>query len=135
MLYEITIEGNETIEFTMENVLSNKITDVEFKSNTIDDDTLEHDSNARCEFVIKGKIDEKSNVEVLKIAKWSIEKEDVHRKLKIKVYDQNNKKVLRTYIFDRIFCIDYSEKLCGNDLTFELYAAQSKNKEMSIISD
>ncbi len=136
MKYVVKITGGAEgdILFTEEEGLSEKITQCVYKLDTVDDNTLDRDTNARCTFEIHGIIDVKSADITLKLAKWSKEKKSVYRKLEIEVYDDGNdggENKLRYYEFDRIFCIDYTEewglKDQKNDNRFTLYLAQGPN--------
>lgn len=70
--------------------------------------------SARNEFIFEGKID-KNNYQMLqKVAEWAISTSNVYREIEIVVKDENNGNMeMRRFVFDEVFCIDYSE-IYGN---------------------
>lgn len=140
MNYKIEIEGGEApivIEAGTNDEGNGMVQSIKFKLNTIDNNTIDRDNGARAEFTIIGEANKDEDYEILTaLAKWSITRNNVYRKFRITVYDPNSSendgdKVVRTYYFDNIFCIDYEETFGGeessNGTKFVLFAAQSKN--------
>lgn len=136
--YKITIKGKKTIEFSCQQDNKNDvITGVEFKFNS-SDETKERDRYGRVELRIYGKFDDtpESLSQIDELAKWSLSKDDIYREVTIVATtsggnDEEGGNFTRSYHFDKIFCVDYSERLgaaAENDevgLEFELFMAQA----------
>lgn len=89
------------------------ISKVFFKMNTLNDDTLNRDSSARCELIIEGEINKYTKEETMKLTKWAMTGSGeslLYRKVTVVIYTDNNREeVLREYKLDKMFCIDYDE--------------------------
>ena len=134
MYYKIQIEPNNAeisaIEFTTnpsasgdDEVKASKITGFAFKMNS-DDESIERDQQARCEMRLRGRIDQYSCEKTQKLAEWSLKTENFFAKVTVELVVGNDQpKTIRTYIFDRMFCVDYSEDFGDYDT-----AASASNK-------
>lgn len=135
--YKISITNSEgAIEFSTageDNAVS--IKSVEFRMNTLNDDTRNRADTVRAEFEIKGKIDNNNRDNTLKLLNWSIDKNQktLYRDVEVIVYNSENCSgdVLRRYDISNMFVIDY-EEFCVNEensqnketLDFRLFIAQ-----------
>ncbi len=120
--YDPTITLNETkSEYDF-------ITDLQYKLNSLDPTSVER-GTARAEFYIKGNITPDNYKELTMISEWSFRKKDHYMILTIGCIDADRitgePAICRTFKFDCIFCIQYSEKYNDNEKTFELVMAQS----------
>lgn len=122
-VYDVKIESSEgEIFFGMNNDNEGgAIKNVVFKMNTLKSDTLNRDDSVRCELILEGNINKETKAETLKLAKWAMTKSGesvLYRKVTVIVYtDGERAEVLRQYIVDKMFCIDYDEifeKSAGN---------------------
>ena len=132
-IYNVTIRDSkkQEIKFTPNDNNDDPITGVEFVYNS-DDKSLDHDKNARVEVTIKGKFN--SNTDTLKaitaLANWAIQRTDVYREVEITASTTEGdgteaENFVRSYKFDRMFCIDYKEKINDQGIfVFELFMAQ-----------
>lgn len=136
MKYELMVskEGKEEIVLNTENGLAEKITNFEFKLNSIDDDSPTRDRAARCEIRMEGIIDDKSYNETVRLIQWAVEKSNNLRKIKIVVKDDNDN-VFRTYELDNMFCVDAEEIWKANKGTFSIFIAQAPNANQVDILD
>lgn len=133
MGFRLNIEGAETIQLGLENILT-----VEFKTDTPDD------SNARSTdlgvtALITGKIitavDGEEADDTIKLTKWSLvpaENADCYRKVKIDVISASQ--VVRQISFPNAFVVDYKERYGDVEGigTFELLIKQKKDKTGSL---
>lgn len=148
--YEITITNSEgTIEFSTaneDNAVS--IESVEFRMNTINDNTRNRADAVRAEFEIKGTVDNNNRDNTLKLLKWSIDKDQktLYRDVEVIVYNSKNCSgdVLRRYQIANMFVIDYEEfnviekdgKENEEALNFRLFIAQKEgNKDIKVFSN
>ncbi len=135
MKCEITI-GDIKLESKEEHI------NVEFKTNTLNNDDLER-ASYRVEFKISGDITDENFEQLYKLAKWSYQAEDIYKDLEIKIWNKRNGTFLRKYTFDQMWCVDYSEtfdeaKGSAQNGAFELYIVQSprgKVKNVDIYED
>ena len=60
---------------------------------------------------ITGKIDDSTKQAVIELFNWSkaVEKSKWYRTIEIKVIEDNNATIYRTYQFDKVFVVDYQE--------------------------
>lgn len=138
--YQMSISNSEgVIEFSTEKENNaHTITEVNFKMNTLDDNTTNRADAVRAEFEIKGKIDKNNKTNTLKLLKWSIDSNDstMYRDVEVVVNENANLtgSVLRRYQVKQMFVIDYEETCCNNtEGSFRLFIAQkSDNKEIKI---
>jgi hypothetical protein len=137
--YEVTITDskNNTIEFKFDEENKNDaITGVRFGFNS-DDATRERDRNGRIEITVFGKFDgtDKTLTAIKGTADWAKSKDDVYREVTIVLKTEENsgsENFVRTYHFDKMFCIDYYENtgiaIENGDtvgLEFRLFMAQA----------
>lgn len=133
MGFKLKVEGAETIELGIQNILT-----VEFKTDT------PNDSNARSTdlgttLVIKGKILTPVDGEVadstIKLAQWSLvpaEKADCYRKVSVDVISASQ--VVRQINLPNAFVVDYVEDYGDEEGvgTFSLYLKQKKDKTAAV---
>lgn len=148
--YEITISNNDgTIEFsTKEEGNAVSIESVEFRMNTINDNTRNRADAVRAEFEIKGIVDNNNSENTLKLLKWSIDQDQktLYRDVEVVVYNSGNCSgdVLRRYQISNMFVIDYEEyHITEKDsnknqetLNFRLFIAQKEgDKDIKVYSN
>ena len=154
MYYTIKIKPaslKEEILFTTDegekNGNQDEILGFSFKMNSLVDNAQDRDKHARCEMRVLGLIDERTFERTAKLADWSQRTKNFFATVEVEVSASNNaedKKVLRRYTFDKMFCVDYSESFDlyrderatgggGETGTFELFMAQSPTHEQSSI--
>lgn len=133
MGFKLKVEGAETIELGIQNILT-----VEFKTDT------PNDSNARSTdlgttLVIKGKIltpvDGEAADSTIKLAQWSLvpaEKADCYRKVSVDVISASQ--VVRQINLPNAFVVDYVEDYGDEEGvgTFTLYVKQKKDKTAAV---
>lgn len=133
MGFKLKVEGAETIELGIQNILT-----VEFKTDT------PNDSNARSTdlgttLVIKGKIltpvDGEAADSTIKLAQWSLvpaEKADCYRKVSVDVISASQ--VVRQINLPNAFVVDYVEDYGDEEGvgTFSLYLKQKKDKTAAV---
>ena len=143
MNYQITITlaDNKKVELGTKEEVNEEIRGFSFKMNSLDDNAKERDKNARCEMKLRGLIND-NNREMTKIlADWSLKTKNLFATVEVEVSTSNNteeKNVLRRYVFDKMFCVDYIESFDdyrpvnengeayeGEAGIFELFMAQS----------
>lgn len=135
--YTVTIKGsNEEIKFetNKDQNANDPITGVKFMFNS-DDATKQRDRNGRIEIVINGKFNDREDTfnEIRKLSDWAKSNKDVYREVTIEMETFDNipgKNFKRTYSFDQMFCIDYSETSgsINNEkegIEFEIFMAQA----------
>ncbi len=148
--YTLTIENEnvEPIKFTMEDSereADKSITDVQFKINTLDDNSKSKSDSIRYELVIKGNINSANKDQTKMLANWAIDanEKSMYRTVEVVINTQSNfsGETLRRYQATGMFVVDYVEKFNdkdddGNDTEsgeFELFIAQkvgSKQKDV-----
>lgn len=133
MGFKLKVEGAETIELGIQNILT-----VEFKTDT------PNDSNARSTdlgttLVVKGKIltpvDGEAADSTIKLAQWSLvpaEKADCYRKVSVDVISASQ--VVRQINLPNAFVVDYVEDYGDEEGvgTFSLYLKQKKDKTAAV---
>lgn len=133
MGFRVKVEGNDTIDLGLENILT-----VEFKTDTPDD------SNARSTDLgvtlkVTGKIlaavDGEAADQTIKLAQWSLvpaENADCYRNITIDVISASQ--VVRQITFPNAFVVDYKEDFGDEEGvgTFYLYAKQKKDKTAKV---
>lgn len=138
MKYELRVskDGKDEIVLDAENGLDTKITEIEFKMNSIDDNSPTRDRGARCEIRIKGTIDDASYKETIKLMQWAVSKKDNLRVVKIIVRDESkDDQLMRTYELDNMFCVDCEETWKENKGFFSIFIAQAPNEKQTDIFD
>ena len=116
--YNVIISNSkETIEFkaTEGKNKNEAIKGVEFRFNS-DDNGTEYDIDGRVEIVIKGRFDgrEETFKAIKQLSDWATSTiNDAYREVEISMTtsdnDENTGNFKRTYCFDKMFCIKYSE--------------------------
>lgn len=105
-----------------------------YTHNSLHDELTEKDPKARSEFRFEGKITKDNYQDLKKLLDWAKESEEVYRKIEIIVVDNTKqKKAIRRFKFDEVFCIDYSEEFGipakgtenESKMRFKLFMAQS----------
>lgn len=133
MGFRLKVEGQDTIELGIENVLT-----VEFKTDT------PNDSNARSTDLgvtlkVTGKIlaavDGEEADQTMKLAQWSLvpaESADCYRNIVIDVIAASQ--VVRQITFPNAFVVDYTEDFGDEEGvgTFYLYVKQKKDKTVNV---
>ena len=120
MEYHITIEpsDSEKLEFVTsagedsnDNTTQRDIQSFQFKMNSLNDDALERDQHARCEMRLEGEIDDGNREKTGKLADWAMRVKNLYATVTVEVSATNDKSktTLRTYVFDKMFCVDYEE--------------------------
>ncbi|MDO5150472.1 MAG: hypothetical protein Q4D76_13925 [Oscillospiraceae bacterium] len=105
---------------------SKTITGFSFKSNSLEDNSIERDRNARCEFTFYGEITPVNNYDLGEIANLSIKSSDVYVQLDVDVINEDDgTKIYRRLSFDKVFFVDYTESFDNNKSSFEIQLAQS----------
>ncbi len=148
--YTLTIENEnvEPIKFTVEDSereADKSITDVQFKINTLDDNSKSKSDSIRYELVIKGNINSANKDQTKMLANWAIDanEKSMYRTVEVVINTQSNfsGETLRRYQATGMFVVDYVEKFndindAGKDTEsgkFELFIAQkvgSKQKDV-----
>lgn len=148
--YTLTIENEnvEPIKFTVEDSereADKSITDVQFKMNTLDDNSKSKSDSIRYELVIKGNINSANKDQTKMLANWAIDanEKSMYRTVEVVINTQSNfsGETLRRYQATGMFVVDYVEKFndineAGKDTEsgeFELFIAQkvgSKQKDV-----
>lgn len=131
--FVLTIKNaEETIELSSkatEGKDDASILDIDFRMNTLKDDTRNRADGVRCELVITGLISEDIKDETKRLAKWSMDsdKNTLYRDVALVVYEKDNLtgNVLRRYEFNSMFVIDYEES----------FGSKIQQKELKGISD
>lgn len=127
--YEITIAGSkDVIEFKPAGD-NDTITGVDFMFNS-DDNTRDRDKNGRVEFKVYGKFNDAKDTfkSIGALANWAKSKKDIYRTVTISIRTKEGElgdNFIRTFRFDKVFCIDYTEQFRDSELTFELFMAQA----------
>lgn len=143
--YQINISNSEgEIEFSSEKE-DNAVTikTVDFRINTINDNTRNRSDAIRAELEIRGEINKSNRESTLKLLKWSIDnnQKTLYRKVEVVVYDSENLtgEVLRRYEIANMFVIDYDETTCSESdemLNFRLFIAQKEgDRDIKIFSN
>lgn len=138
-LYNVTIKSSkDEIKFISDSDNGNEaIKFVKFEYVSFDT-TMGHDKNSRVEITIGGDFDNRLDTlnSIKQLADWVKHKTDNYCTITVEMItrdmsnDAGNFK--RTYIFDQMFCINYSETASdGKTLHFELKAAQSPSHKTS----
>ena len=135
--YKLTIKSKtETIELNSEREGKPEISSVEFKMNTLDDNTRNRDEAVRAEFRIKGMITKENGEVTNQLAKWAMDHDagTLYRNVELLVDSGTDfsGKTLRRYKFDEMFVIDYTESFGLSEAnsdsgTYELFIAQKEN--------
>ena len=133
MGFRLKVEGADTIELGIENIL-----DVKFKTDTPDDSDA-RSTDLGVTAVVEGKIltavDGEAADQTIKLAKWSYvpaEDADCYRKVTIDVVSASQ--IVRQITFPNAFVIDYQEQF-GDEFgvgTFRLVIKQKKDKTANL---
>ena len=133
MGFRLKVEGADTIELGIENIL-----DVKFKTDTPDDSDA-RSTDLGVTAVVEGKIltavDGEAADQTIKLAKWSYvpaEDADCYRKVTIDVVSASQ--IVRQITFPNAFVIDYEEQF-GDEFgvgTFRLVIKQKKDKTANL---
>lgn len=143
--YQVSISNSEgVIEFSSEKE-DNAVTirTVDFRMNTINDNTRNRADAVRAEFEIRGEINKSNRDNTLKLLKWSVDnnQKTLYRDVEVVVYNSENLTgdVLRRYQIANMFVIDYEETNCADNaelLNFRLFIAQKEgDKDIKIFSN
>lgn len=129
--YDVVIDGgDDKISFG-----GKYVTFVEFNVDTLEEHVEERSHDIYCLLTIKGKIQTETKDETRKLAIWSLDdaNKKIYRKVVVECYPGGE--ILRKYVLDKAFCVDYKETLgtSGNDGIFELKIAQRKNNLDTVV--
>lgn len=133
----IKCDGAEDISFgeyggvdVAEEKQKNSITNVEVYMDTIDNNVVDKADAMLAKVNITGVINKETNERIKQLFLWSLDnKENIYRDVTIILSDQ--KDIIRTYIFKRMFVVDYKE-IINNDgnnknSVFQLFLTQEEN--------
>ena len=136
--YQFVVAGTDKIELSTKAVDRDQqglseIERIEFKMNTIDDNTRNHADSVRAEIKICGPITADDKEVINKLAIWAMDsnKSTLYRDVELTVYEGENctGKVLRKYQIQSMFVIDYTESFKNDESgTYELFIAQKEGK-------
>ncbi|MBR0283577.1 MAG: hypothetical protein IJQ81_18610 [Oscillibacter sp.] len=153
MDYHVIIEpsGSEKIEFATsandgasnDSAVQGDIQSFRFKMNSLNDDALERDQHARCEMRLEGEINDHTREKTGKLADWAMRVKNLYATVTVEVIafnDSTTGTTLRSYVFDKMFCVDYEEIYADNGTEkgsdtgqFKLFMAQGPHYTKRII--
>ena len=120
-------DKDQEIHFSKDEESDDTIQGVEFLFNS-DDNSRDRDKNARVELRITGRFNDNPDTlkALVRLGKWSLKKTGVYRTVQItaETDEDSNQNFIRTYKFDKMFCLDYKESIEAEGLTFEVFLAQ-----------
>lgn len=121
----VTISGDKNI------TLNEAFVNIEFKTDEREQMICHHSQSIFVDVTISGKVIEDVTEQLIQIFDWSrdFSENGVYRTVTIKEKQEQNTKVIRTYIFPKMFVLGYSEKIgTDNACVFELRLRQRKGE-------
>ncbi len=92
-----------------------QITNIEVFLDTVNNDARTKNDTMLAKVEITGKIDANVTDKLIELFEWSIDfkVESEYRKLEIRILESQN--LVRTYIFDKMFVVDYKETYSSDE--------------------
>lgn len=122
MKFEVKINMREEEE---NEILLSDIKKVIFKNDTVDDYSRDRTGNIINTVEIIGEITPENKETTKKLIEWSLSNKasEIYRKVEIKA-NQNEDEVIREYVLDYAFAMDYTEKFNESNAEYELKLSQ-----------
>lgn len=97
---------------------------IEFVNDTVDDYAKDRTGNVVNKVIISGEIKQENKEVTKKLIDWSLanNKNEVYRK--VEIVAKHTEEIIREYILDYAFVMDYSESFNGQSATYNLLISQ-----------